>query len=141
MNTENHRNGNTHSRIASVALLVHDYDEAIAFYTEKLGFALLEDSSIDANKRWVKVAPNGGGCSLLLAKAVTEEQRAAVGNQAGGRVWLFLETQRFWQSYQSMGECGVEFVEQPRNEPYGHVCVFKDLYGNRWDLLESGIND
>ncbi|MFK7955317.1 MAG: VOC family protein [Lysobacterales bacterium] len=139
MNAENHSNGNTHAVIGSVALLVHDYNEAIAFFTKKLGFDLLEDSPIDSQKRWVKVAPAGGGCALLLARAVTDEQRSAVGNQAGGRVWLFLETPQFWASFKSMGSCGVEFVEEPRKEAYGHVCVFKDLYGNRWDLLETGV--
>ena len=123
--------------ISSIALLVHDYDEAIAFYTEKLGFRLLQDSDLGAGKRWVQLSPPGSShCNLLLAKASKPQQCAAVGNQAGGRVWLFLHTNDFWRDYQSMVAKGVQFNETPREEPYGTVAVFEDLYGNKWDLLQ-----
>lgn len=126
--------------IAQVAVLVRDYDEAIAFYTGALGFTLLEDTAHGAGKRWVLVgppgAPAGGGASLLLARAATPEQQLLVGNQTGGRVFLFLHTDDFWRDYRSMTERGVRFVEQPREEAYGMVAVFVDLYGNRWDLVE-----
>jgi catechol 2,3-dioxygenase-like lactoylglutathione lyase family enzyme len=123
--------------IAHVALVVRDYDEAIAFYTEKLGFVLLEDSVLSENKRWVLVAPPGSGhCSLLLAKAASPEQIKTVGNQTGGRVFLFLHTDDFYRDYQVMLEKGVRFVRPPALEPYGTVAVFEDLYGNLWDLVE-----
>jgi catechol 2,3-dioxygenase-like lactoylglutathione lyase family enzyme len=126
-------------RIAHVALIVHDYDEAITFYTEKLGFILVEDSPRpEQNKRWVVVAPPGEapGSSLLLARASTPEQAAFVGNQSGGRVFLFLQTDDFWRDYNRMLVAGVRFVREPSEEPYGIVAVFEDLYGNRWDLLQ-----
>jgi len=124
--------------IGAVTFLVRDYDEAIAFFTGKLGFALVEDTPVDGSKRWVKVAPPGApGSCLLLAKAVTPEQMAAVGRQGGGRVFLFLETDSFARDYRTMRAAGVEFTEQPRHEAYGSVVVFRDLYGNKWDLLES----
>jgi catechol 2,3-dioxygenase-like lactoylglutathione lyase family enzyme len=125
--------------IAHVALIVHDYDEAITFYTEKLGFSLVEDSPHpERNKRWVLVAPPGEAHapSLLLARASTPEQAAFVGNQSGGRVFLFLQTDDFWRDYNQMLVAGVRFIREPSEEPYGIVAVFEDLYGNRWDLLQ-----
>jgi catechol 2,3-dioxygenase-like lactoylglutathione lyase family enzyme len=123
--------------IASLTLVVRDYDEAIRFYTHKLGFILLEDTGQGNGKRWVRVAPpNSQECSLLLAKAATPAQEKAIGNQTGGRVFLFLHTDDFWRDYQDMQRHGVVFLEEPRLEPYGIVAVFQDLYGNKWDLLE-----
>ena len=123
--------------IAHIAFVVRDYDEAIKFYTEKLNFRLVEDTKLDENKRWVIVAPpNAIECSLLLAKAANEEQLQSVGNQTGGRVFLFLFTDDFWRDYKSMLEKGIRFVREPKEEPYGIVAVFEDLYGNLWDLLE-----
>jgi len=124
-------------RIAHIALIVRDYDEAIKFYTEKLHFILVEDTVLTDTKRWVLVAPQGSGeCCLLLAKAANPQQEAAIGDQAGGRVFLFLYTDDFWRDYESMLEDGFEFVREPKVEAYGTVAVFKDLYGNLWDLLE-----
>jgi catechol 2,3-dioxygenase-like lactoylglutathione lyase family enzyme len=127
-------------RIAHVALVVADYDEALAFYTEKLRFVIVEDSYQPAqDKRWVVIAPPGGaGTTLLLARAVTPEQAAFVGNQAGGRVFLFLETDDFWRDYAAMSAAGVEFVRPPTEQPYGTVAVFLDLYGTKWDLVQFG---
>jgi catechol 2,3-dioxygenase-like lactoylglutathione lyase family enzyme len=126
-----------HQCIGSIALVVADYDEAIAFYCGKLGFTLLEDADQGNGKRWVRVRPPGlHGTALLLARATTPEQTRFVGNQTGGRVFLFLHTDDFWRDYWVMREKGVHFCEEPRNEPYGIVAVFQDLYGNRWDLLE-----
>ena len=123
--------------IAHIALVVADYDEAIRFYTEKLGFTLIEDTVQSETKRWVLVAPKGStGCCLLLAKAANDEQRTRVGNQAGGRVFLFLETDDFWRDYKNMLEKEISFAREPKVEPYGTVAVFKDLYGNLWDLVE-----
>ncbi|UCP13922.1 VOC family protein [Aeromonas media] len=124
--------------LGALALLVADYDEAIAFFTQGLGFELLEDTPLDEpGKRWVRVAPQGApGSALLLARAATPEQHAAIGRQGGGRVFLFLETDDFWGDYQRMQEYGVHFCEQPRHEPYGTVVVFEDISGNRWDLLQ-----
>jgi catechol 2,3-dioxygenase-like lactoylglutathione lyase family enzyme len=124
--------------IAHIALVVRDYDEAIAFYTQKLGFTLLEDTYQPAqDKRWVLVAPPGSdGTSLLLARASKPEQEPFIGNQAGGRVFLFLRTDDFWRDYDRMVNSGVSFVRPPRAEAYGSVAVFKDLYGNLWDLIE-----
>ena len=123
--------------IAQVTLVVKNYDEAIAFYTQKLGFKLVDDIQLDANKRWVTVSPPSlNGLSLLLAEAVNDEQKKAIGNQSGGRVFLFLHTDDFWRDYQRMKKQGVKFNEHPREEPYGTVVVFKDLYGNLWDLIE-----
>lgn len=124
-----------------VALLVRDYDEALAYFTEKLGFHLVEDSpSTDRNgepKRWVLIAPPGSlGTKVLLAKASMPEEISRVGNQTGGRVFLFLHTDDVWRDYRSMAARGVKFVRGPRVEPYGTVAVFEDLYGNRWDLLQ-----
>ena len=123
-------------RIGSIALLVREYDEAIAFFTDALDFSLVEDTDLGGGKRWVLVSPPGAETCLLLAKAVTSEQRAAVGNQSGGRVFLFLHTDHFQRDYQNMQARGVIFNEIPREEPYGTVAVFQDLYGNKWDLLE-----
>lgn len=123
-------------QIAHVALLVRDYDEAIAFYTEKLNFSLVQDSYLpEQGKRWVLMAPPGGGTNLLLARASTAEQGLFVGNQAGGRVFLFLQTDDFWRDYNFMVAAGVNFIRPPSAETYGMVAVFEDLYGNRWDLL------
>jgi len=124
-------------RIAHMALVVADYDEAIQFYTGKLGFDLIEDTVLSETKRWVLVAPPGAGdCCLLLAKAASEEQKSRIGNQTGGRVFLFLYTDDFWRDYKNMQQNGIEFVREPVAESYGTVAVFKDLYGNLWDLLE-----
>jgi catechol 2,3-dioxygenase-like lactoylglutathione lyase family enzyme len=123
--------------IAQMALVVRDYDEAIAWYTEKLGFVLVEDTALSHEKRFVRVAPPGSReMQLLLAKAATPEQLSRVGNQTGGRVFLFLHTDDFARDYGAMRARGVKFVEAPRHETYGTVVVFEDLYGNRWDLVE-----
>jgi catechol 2,3-dioxygenase-like lactoylglutathione lyase family enzyme len=124
-------------RIAHVAVVVRDYDQAIEFYTGTLGFELIEDTPIGPHKRWVLVAPPGNaGSSLLLAKAANAEQESRIGNQTGGRVFLFLYTDDFWRDHRHMQAQGVRFVEGPRDETYGTVAVFEDLYGNRWDLIE-----
>lgn len=124
-------------KIGYVALLVRDYDEALAFYTGVLGFDLIEDTALEGGKRWVLVAPPGnGGTCLLLAKATTPEQIARIGDQTGGRVFLFLHTDDFWRDYHALRARGLQFAEEPRRESYGTVAVFVDLYGNRWDLLE-----
>ena len=123
-------------QIACIALLVADYDEAIAFYTQKLGFSLLEDTLLGGGKRWVRVAPATAGTALLLAKASTPAQLQQVGDQAAGRVFLFLQTKDFWRDYRQMLAKGVHFHEAPREEAYGTVAVFSDLYGNKWDLLQ-----
>jgi catechol 2,3-dioxygenase-like lactoylglutathione lyase family enzyme len=123
--------------LAHLSLLVRDYDEAIRFYTEKLHFTLVEDTVLSDTKRWVLVAPKGSTeCCLLLAKAANEEQASRIGNQTGGRVFLFLYTDDFWRDYHDMLSNGVTFVRPPVEEPYGMVAVFEDLYGNLWDLLE-----
>lgn len=121
-----------------IALVVADYDEAIRFYTETLGFVLVEDTVLSDSKRWVVVAPPGShGSKLLLAKAAGEEQISRIGNQTGGRVFLFLHTDDFWRDYQNYKERGVLFMREPAEEAYGTVAVFKDLYGNLWDLIEK----
>lgn len=123
--------------IAHIALVVRDYDEAIRFYTEKLNFILVEDTPLSETKRWVLVAPPGSTeCRLLLAKAANAEQQTRVGNQTGGRVFLFLYTDDFRRDYHRMLEQGIRFVRPPAEEPYGTVAVFEDLYGNLWDLIE-----
>lgn len=124
--------------IAHIALVVRDYDEALGFYVGKLGFRVVEDVyQPEQEKRWVVVAPPGtSGTSLLLARASTPEQAVFVGNQAGGRVFLFLQTDDFWRDYHRMTAAGVHFVRAPSEQPYGTVAVFEDLYGNRWDLLQ-----
>lgn len=125
------------NRLAHLALVVSDYDEAIKFYTEKLNFVLIEDTPQTPEKRWVLIAPQGSdGCQLLLAKGVGENQKSRIGNQTGGRVFLFLETDDFWRDYHQFKENGVEFVRQPKTEDYGTVAVFADLYGNLWDLIQ-----
>ena len=123
--------------IAHIALVVDDYDEAIRFYTEKLNFRLLEDTPQSATKRWVLVAPEGSEeCRLLLAKGVGDEQRSRIGNQTGGRVFLFLKTDDFWRDYENMRQKNINFIREPKVEEYGTVAVFEDLYGNLWDLVE-----
>lgn len=123
--------------IAAISLLVRDYDEAIAYYTQKLGFVLLEDTALGGGKRWVRIAPRGAAeTSLLLAQAANERQSAQVGDQMGGRVGFFLHTDDFRRDHAAMSAQGVNFVEAPRHESYGTVAVFEDLYGNRWDLIE-----
>jgi catechol 2,3-dioxygenase-like lactoylglutathione lyase family enzyme len=123
--------------IAHLALVVDDYDAAIQFYTDKIGFDLIEDTVLSESKRWVLVAPkNSKGCALLLAKAANDEQQSRVGNQTGGRVFLFLYTDDFWRDYQAMTAKKVNFVREPVTHDYGTVAVFEDLYGNLWDLLE-----
>ena len=122
--------------IATLTLLVREYDEAIAFFTGALRFTLLEDKPLGDGKRWVRLAPSESrGASLLLAKAATPEQLDRVGDQTGGRVFMFLETSDFWDDYNTMRSRGVRFTEEPRQEPYGRVVVFLDLYGNKWDLV------
>ncbi len=124
--------------IVHVALVVEDYDEAIAFYTQKLHFTLLEDTyQAEQDKRWVVISPPGSGnTNLLLALASTPEQEAFIGNQSGGRVFLFLSTDDFWRDYHGMIAKSIEFVREPKQADYGTVAVFRDLYGNLWDLLE-----
>lgn len=123
--------------IAHIALLVMDYDEAISFYTQKLSFELVEDTVLSDVKRWVLVRPKGtNSCCLLLAKAANEEQASRVGNQTGGRVFLFLATDNFQRDYENMIANEIEFIRPPSVEEYGRVAVFKDLYGNLWDLIE-----
>jgi len=124
--------------VANVAFLVKDYDEAIAWFTDALGFTLVADERLSPEKRWVLVMPPGGrnGARLLLARAANDEQSSAIGRQAGGRVFLFLETDDFTRDHAAFTARGVRFVEPPRHEPYGSVAVFEDLYGNRWDLVE-----
>lgn len=126
-----------HRRVATVALVVRNYDEAISWYVERLGFVLTEDVDLGDGKRWVTVTPaDGEGARLLLAEASDAAQASRIGNQTGGRVFLFLETSDFARDHQAMTEKGVEFREAPRHEPYGTVAVFADLYGNLWDLIE-----
>jgi catechol 2,3-dioxygenase-like lactoylglutathione lyase family enzyme len=119
----------------AVTLVVSDYDEAIRFFTECLHFTVVEDTALSPAKRWVVVRPPGGGTALLLAKAATPQQAARVGDQTGGRVFLFLHTDDFWRDYHDLQGRGVRFTEGPRDEDYGTVAVFLDLYGNRWDLV------
>jgi len=123
--------------LAHVGVVVRNYDEAIAFYTNVLGFQLLEDTDLGAGKRWVLVAPAGSsGTSVLLAQAATPEQISRIGNQTGGRVFLFLHTDDFWRDYRTLISRNVKFARDPKEEPYGTVAVFKDLYGNLWDLIQ-----
>ena len=124
-------------RIAHIAVVVKDYDEAIEFYTEKLDFSLIEDTKLSEEKRWVIVAPKGAKeCCLLLSKAANKEQEKSIGNQTGGRVFLFLFTDNFQRDYEKMLERGIKFIRPPEQMDYGKVAVFEDLYGNLWDLLE-----
>ena len=129
-------------RIAHIALVVDDYDEAIEFYTKKLDFILLEDTRIDEQKRWVMVAPPGAKeCCLLLAKAANEKQSKSIGNQTGGRVGFFLFTDNFWRDFNKMTDRKINFVRPPTEFEYGTVAVFEDLYGNMWDLIEPNENN
>jgi catechol 2,3-dioxygenase-like lactoylglutathione lyase family enzyme len=132
-----------YNRIGLLALVVEDYDAAIAFYVDKLGFELIEDSYVAAqDKRWVVIAPPGAReTRLLLARAVNEQQAARVGDQTGGRVFLFLYTDDFWRDFERYQSKGVKFVRPPSQQPYGTVAVFEDLYGNRWDLLQPTASD
>ena len=123
-------------RLALVSLLVRDYDEAISFFVGTLGFTLDEDTDMGGGKRWVRVTPKGGDTALLLARAVGERQIAQIGDQAGGRVWLFLETDDIARDFATWSAAGVRFRESPRQETYGKVVVFEDLHGNAWDLIE-----
>jgi catechol 2,3-dioxygenase-like lactoylglutathione lyase family enzyme len=123
-------------RLMHIALVVADYDEAIAWYTQKLGFKLIEDTTLSEVKRWVLIQPPGeGSCQLLLAKAATEEQKSRVGNQTGGRVFLFLHTDDFERDYENLRQQAITIVRGPSQEEYGKVLVFEDLYGNLWDLI------
>jgi catechol 2,3-dioxygenase-like lactoylglutathione lyase family enzyme len=131
-----------YQRIAHIALVVDDYDEAIEFYTEKLEFQLLEDTKLSEEKRWVTVAPKGAKeCCLLLAKAANDQQSSSVGNQAGGRVFLFLFTDDFWRDYEKFKSREIKFLRSPQNFEYGTVAVFEDLYGNLWDLIQPNENN
>ena len=124
-------------RLVQIALVVKDYDEAISFYTQNLGFEIIEDRKLSETKRWVVVKPKGsGGCRLLLAKAANEEQQRAIGNQTGGRVFLFLYTDNIERDYQHFKMNDIKFVRELTEEPYGTVAVFEDLYGNLWDLIQ-----
>jgi catechol 2,3-dioxygenase-like lactoylglutathione lyase family enzyme len=123
--------------IAQLSLLVKDYDEAIEFYTRQLNFTLVEDTVLSENKRWVVIKPKGSsGCSLLLARAANEEQQSRIGNQTGGRVFLFLHTDNIQRDYENLVEQKIRIIRGPSCEPYGKVLVFEDLYGNLWDLIE-----
>jgi len=128
-------------QLGQIAILVKDYDEAIAYYTQVLDFELLEDTQLSETKRWVRVSPPGSSCHLLLAKAANEAQKKQVGFQAGGRVFLFLYTDDFYRDYEKYTSRGVEFIREPAQEEYGIVSVFKDLYGNLWDLIERTSSD
>ena len=128
--------------ITHLTLLVRNYDEALEFYSQKLGFHLLQDTPLSDKKRWLLVAPpHSRGAALLLAEADTHEQSLAIGNQTGGRVFLFLHTDDFWRDYETYQSRGVRFLESPRQESYGTVAVFEDLYGNKWDLLQPTAPD
>jgi catechol 2,3-dioxygenase-like lactoylglutathione lyase family enzyme len=122
--------------LVHIALVIKDYDETIHYYTQVLGFKLLEDTALSDTKRWVLIAPSGSHTSLLLAKAATDEQMTRIGNQTGGRVFLFLHTDDFWRDYKNLKTKGVNFVREPAEEVYGTVAVFEDMYGNLWDLIE-----
>lgn len=123
--------------LGHIALVVRDYDEALEFFTHTLNFRVVEDTRLSKDKRWVLIAPPGSqGTSLLLARAATPEQASRIGNQTGGRVFLFLHTDDFWRDYREMTARNVKFIREPREEAYGTVAVFEDLYGNLWDLLE-----
>lgn len=125
-------------RIGALALLVPNYDQAITYYTENLGFELVEDTKLSETKRWVLIAPKGSSeTRILLAEADGPDQKNAIGNQSGGRVFLFLNTDNFDRDHAAMQAAGVAFLEEPRTEPYGKVAVFEDLFGNKWDLIES----
>jgi catechol 2,3-dioxygenase-like lactoylglutathione lyase family enzyme len=128
--------------LTHIALVIDDYDKAIEFYTQKLHFKLIQDTILSETKRWVLVRPNGSNeCSLLLAKASNEDQKSRIGNQTGGRVFLFLQTDDFKRDYQNLLDNNIKIVKEPSNEDHGTVAVFEDLYGNRWDLIESKKTD
>ena len=131
-----------HQSLLHVALVVRDYDEALAFYVDKLGFTVLEDSPVpEQNKRWVVISPPGSeGATLLLARAANEEQAAVIGDQTGGRVFLFLGTDDFWRDYERLRALDIKFIREPQEQPYGTVAVFEDLYGNKWDLVQPNQN-
>ena len=123
--------------LGMIAIVVDEYDAAIAHYVNDLGFSLIEDKEMSPEKRWVVVAPSKDGAKILLARAATDQQRAAIGNSTGGRVGFFMYTTKFVETYEKYKAQGIEFVEHPRQEAYGQVVVFKDKYGNKWDLIES----
>ena len=123
--------------LGMIAIVVDDYDRAISHYVDDLGFALIEDKEMTREKRWVVVAPSSDGARILLAKAANDTQKAAIGNSTGGRVGFFLYTTNFNETYNAYSSRGIEFIESPRQEAYGQVVVFKDLYGNKWDLIEQ----
>ena len=123
--------------LGMIAIVIDEYDAAISHYVNDLGFTLVEDKEMTPEKRWVVVAPSNDGAKILLAKAVTDQQRAAIGNSTGGRVGFFMYTTNFVEAYENYKARGIEFVEQPRQEAFGQVVVFKDKYGNKWDLIES----
>ena len=122
--------------LGMIAIVVDEYDHAISHYVDDLGFALIEDKELTPEKRWVVVAPSSDGARILLAKAANDTQKAAIGNSTGGRVGFFLYTTNFNETYKAYNSRGIEFIESPRQEAYGQVVVFKDLYGNKWDLIE-----
>jgi uncharacterized glyoxalase superfamily protein PhnB len=126
--------------LGMIAIVVDDYDSAISHYVNDLRFSLIEDTILSPEKRWVLVAPSENGSKILLAKASNEDQRAAIGNSTGGRVGFFLYTTEFTQTFQSYKSKGIEFMKEPRQEAYGQVVVFKDKYGNKWDLIEQTTN-
>ena len=129
-------------RLAQISIIVKDYDEAINFYVNKLGFTLVEDTILSEVKRWVKIAPAGSSeCCLLLAKAADDQQASRIGNQTGGRVFLFLNTDDFWRDYNQYKQHNIHFVREPVNEEWGTVAVFEDLYGNLWDLIGPATNN
>jgi uncharacterized glyoxalase superfamily protein PhnB len=123
--------------LGMIAIVIDEYDLAISHYVNDLGFTLIEDTALTADKRWVVIAPSSSGARILLAKASNEDQRAAIGNSTGGRVGFFLYTTNFSETYSSYKSKGIEFIEEPRSEAYGQVVVFKDAYGNKWDLIEQ----
>jgi uncharacterized glyoxalase superfamily protein PhnB len=123
--------------LGMIAIVIDEYDVAISHYVNDLGFTLIEDKAMTPDKRWVVVAPSSEGAKILLAKAATDQQKAAIGNSTGGRVGFFMYTTNFDETYQNYMARGVEFIEQPRQEAYGQVVVFKDKYGNKWDLIEQ----
>jgi uncharacterized glyoxalase superfamily protein PhnB len=123
--------------LGMIAIVVDDYDQAISHYVNDLGFALIEDKEMTSEKRWVVVAPSSDGARILLAKAATDAQKAAIGNSTGGRVAFFMYTTNFNETYNAYSSRGIEFIESPRQEAYGQVVVFKDKYGNKWDLIEQ----
>jgi uncharacterized glyoxalase superfamily protein PhnB len=135
--TANGRWGLIMNTLGMIAIVIDDYDLAISHYVNDLGFTLIEDKEMTPEKRWVVVAPGKDGAKILLAKAANDQQRAAIGNSTGGRVGFFMYTTSFNETYETYSSRGIEFIETPRQEAYGQVVVFKDMYGNKWDLIES----